>query len=105
VRVVEEFSTEVPRDRVISQDPPAQETVREGGTVTIVVSKGPRQFPMPTVLGLSSAQAKGQLEGLGLVVDVQDLPGSTGDQVVGQLPEAGVIVEAGQTVKIFIGGG
>ncbi|MGH2675853.1 MAG: Stk1 family PASTA domain-containing Ser/Thr kinase [Actinomycetota bacterium] len=105
VRVVEEFSTEVPLGLVISQQPAAQETVREGGTVTIVVSKGPRRFPMPNVLEMPSAAARAQLEGLGLIVDTQQLPGSTGDQVVGQLPKAGVIVEAGQTVKIFIGGG
>jgi len=105
IRVVEEFSTEVPRDQVIRQEPPAGRTLPEGSTVTIVVSKGPQQFPMPDVVGLSRAQAKTQLEGLGLVVDEQILPGSSGDQVVGQLPDAGTTVEAGQVVKIFIGGG
>ena len=105
VRVVEEFSTSVELDRVISQQPPAEETVREGGTVTLAVSKGPRRFPMPNVLEIPAAQATSQLEGLGLVVDPQRLAGSTGDTVVGQIPDAGTTVEAGQTVRIYIGGG
>jgi beta-lactam-binding protein with PASTA domain len=104
IRVVQEFSTEVARDHVIRQEPAAGKTVPEESTVTIVVSKGPQQFPMPNVVGLSGSAAKAQLDGIGLVVDVQNLPGSMGDQVVGQQPNAGVTVQAGQNVTIYVGG-
>jgi eukaryotic-like serine/threonine-protein kinase len=102
VRVVEEFSTEVPRDRVITQQPPAESTVREGGTVTIVVSKGPRRFPMPNVVGAQTDAARSQLQGLGLQVRVVTVPNSPGQQVVSQQPDAGTTVEQGQQVTIYV---
>jgi beta-lactam-binding protein with PASTA domain/tRNA A-37 threonylcarbamoyl transferase component Bud32 len=102
VRVLEEFSTSVERDRVISQQPPAQEQVREGGTVTIVVSKGPRRFPMPNVVGAQTGAAQAQLEGLGLQVRVVTVPNSSGQQVVSQDPDAGSTVEQGQQVTIYV---
>jgi eukaryotic-like serine/threonine-protein kinase len=102
VRVIEEFSTEVPRDQVISQQPPAEATVREGGTVTIVVSKGPRRFPMPNVVGADTASAQAQLQGVGLEVRVVTVPNSPGQQVVSQQPDAGTTVEQGQQVTIYV---
>jgi eukaryotic-like serine/threonine-protein kinase len=102
VRVVEEFSTEVPRGQVISQQPAAEATVREGGTVTIVVSKGPRRFPMPNVVGADTASAQAQLQGVGLEVRVVTVPNSPGQQVVSQQPDAGTTVEQGQQVTIYV---
>jgi serine/threonine-protein kinase len=102
VRVVEEFSTSVELDRVISQQPPAEDTVREGGTVTIVVSKGPRRFPMPNVVGAETGAAQSQLQALGLQVRVVTVPNSAGQQVVSQEPDAGATVEQGQQVTIYV---
>jgi serine/threonine-protein kinase len=102
VRVIEEFSTSVERDHVISQQPPPQETVREGGTVTIVVSKGPQRFDMPNVVGAQTGAAQAQLEGLGLQVRVVTVPNAAGQQVVSQQPDAGTTVEQGQQVTIYV---
>jgi serine/threonine-protein kinase len=104
LRVTEEFSDAVPRGRVISQNPNRGTIVRKGDTVSIVVSLGPRSFPMPNVVGMTEAAARSKLEGLGLRVRVVDLPGSSGDKVVGQQPRAGTTVESGQQVTIYIGG-
>ncbi|HEV8572471.1 MAG TPA: Stk1 family PASTA domain-containing Ser/Thr kinase [Actinomycetota bacterium] len=104
LRVTEEFSDTVPRGRVISQDPKKGTVVRKGDTVTIVVSKGPRTFPMPDVVGMSKDAATAKLQGLGLRVRVVDLPGSSGQTVVGQQPQAGTTVESGQQVTIYVGG-
>jgi beta-lactam-binding protein with PASTA domain len=104
LRVIEEFSDDVPRGRVIRQSPPGESTVRKGDTVTIVVSKGPRTFPMPDVVGMTENEAVATLRGLGLEVRVVDLPGSSGDRVVGQQPKAGTTVESGQQVTIYVGG-
>lgn len=101
--VVREFST-VPAGEVIRTQPAAGQVVEQGTFVTIVVSKGPRTFPMPSVIGKPSADAKAQLEALDLVVDVQPVPGSEGDIVVGQIPKAGTTVQQGDTVTIYIGG-
>jgi serine/threonine-protein kinase len=104
LRVVPEFSDTVPRGRVIRQDPDPHVTVRKGDTVTIVVSEGPRTFPMPNVLGMSRDAAVARLQSIGLVPRVVDLPGSTGDTVVGQRPRPDTTVESGEEVTIYIGG-
>jgi serine/threonine-protein kinase len=76
--------------------------VPAGSTVTIVVSKGPKQFPMPNVVGKSRAEATAQLESLDLQVVVVQVPGSIGDQVVSTKPSKGRTVEQGDQVKIFV---
>ena len=54
--------------------------------------------------GMTMEAAKAELQGLGLVVDVIVLPGTTGDQVVLQSPDPGTTVHAGDTVKIYVTG-
>ncbi|HZA27412.1 MAG TPA: Stk1 family PASTA domain-containing Ser/Thr kinase [Actinomycetota bacterium] len=105
VSVVQEFSLDVPRGTVIRQKPGPNKIVTKDSIVTIVVSKGPQQFPMPEVVGKSSDAARADLQGLDLVVSEIQLPGSSGSSVVGQQPKAGTIVESGQEVTIYIGGG
>jgi eukaryotic-like serine/threonine-protein kinase len=102
VRPTQNFSATVQRGLVISQSPEPSARVGPGTTVTIVVSKGPQEFPMPDVIGKTEAQATAQLEGLGLVVDTTQLPSNPGNTVVGQRPDAGVTVRQGQTVMIFL---
>jgi beta-lactam-binding protein with PASTA domain len=104
VQVTEEFSGEVPKGNVISQAPPADQTVPADSAVTIVVSKGPRTFPMPDVVEQTEAAARAQLEGVGLQVRVVDLPYSGGNVVVDSNPNPGETVQSGQLVTIYIGG-
>ena len=92
------------RGLVISTQPRAGTTQPKGSTVTLVVSKGPKTFPMPDVTGMRTADAQGQLESLGLVVKVVPLPGTNGDTVVFQSPDPGTTVEQGQTVTIYVTG-
>jgi serine/threonine-protein kinase len=101
--VVKDYST-VPVGEVIGTDPPAGTTVEAKAFVTIHVSKGPRTFAMPNVIGKPSGEAIAQLEALDLVVDAEDIPGSEGDTIVGQLPKAGTTVQQGDTVMLYIGG-
>ena len=103
VGVVREYST-VPLGEVIRTEPAAAAIVEPKAPVTIYISKGPRTFPMPNVIGMPSAQAIAQLEDLDLVVDAEDIPGSEGDTIVGQLPREGTTVQQGDTVKVYIGG-
>ncbi|MGH2652135.1 MAG: PASTA domain-containing protein, partial [Actinomycetota bacterium] len=104
VRVEFDFSGDVERDHVISQTPVAGEKVETGTLVTIVVSKGPREFPMPDVIGMTRDAAVVRLEEMGLDVRLVQLPGSSGNEVVGQEPDPGTTVEQGQQVTIYIGG-
>jgi serine/threonine-protein kinase len=100
--VTEEFSTTFAKDAVIRTDPPAGATIHRGDGIALVVSKGPQTFPIPSVIGLSKQAAVAQLEGLGLKVDVNQVPGSTGSNVVSQLPAPNVLVTQGATVKIYV---
>jgi beta-lactam-binding protein with PASTA domain len=102
LRVTEEFSDTVPRGSVISQAPKAGTIVRKGDTVSIVLSKGPRTFAMPNVVGMSRDEAVARLEGLGLVVREIQLPSTTGDRVVYTKPKAGTTVQSGQEVRIYL---
>jgi eukaryotic-like serine/threonine-protein kinase len=104
VEVTQEFSGDVPRGVVISQSPPADETVPAESTVTVIVSKGPQQFPMPSVLEQTESAARTQLEGAGLQVRVVDLPYTGGNVVVDTNPDPGQTVQTGQLVTIYIGG-
>jgi len=59
---------------------------------------------MLNVVGMSKEAATAELQALGLTVKVVVVPGSNGDQVVGQLPDPGTIVHAGDTVTIYVTG-
>jgi serine/threonine-protein kinase len=102
VEVTQDFSTEVPRGHVISTDPPSGKKAPKGSTVTLFVSKGPKTFSMPDVVGMQREAAVTKLEGLGLSVKVVEIPGTHGDQVVYQDPDGGTTVEQGQQVTIYV---
>jgi eukaryotic-like serine/threonine-protein kinase len=102
VDVQEEFSDKDEKGIVISQTPEKGTDLQPGRTVTIVVSKGPPEFPMPTVVGMERDAAVAKLRSLGLVVDVSIVPGHPGSSVVFQEPASGTIVHAGDLVHIYV---
>jgi eukaryotic-like serine/threonine-protein kinase len=102
VSVSEEFSERVDKGVVISQTPSHGTEYQPGNSVSIVVSKGPPEFAMPTVVGMSRDGAVDKLRGLGLLVDVSIVPGHAGARVVFQEPAAGTIVRAGDLVHIYV---
>jgi beta-lactam-binding protein with PASTA domain/tRNA A-37 threonylcarbamoyl transferase component Bud32 len=102
VSVSEEFSERVDKGVVISQTPANGTDYQPGNSVSIVVSKGPPEFAMPTVVGMSRDGAVDKLRSLGLLVDVSIVPGHAGARVVFQEPAAGTIVRAGDLVHIYV---
>jgi serine/threonine-protein kinase len=71
---VEEFSSSVAAGRVISVTA-SSGVIRPGGSVSLVVSKGPELVAVPTVAGLTIAAAQAALEDLGFTVTVvTDIP-------------------------------
>jgi serine/threonine-protein kinase len=54
----EEFSTEIPSGHIIRQDIPAGNKIKEGRTIHILVSKGPKRNYMPYFIGLTIDEAK-----------------------------------------------
>ncbi|MCW4384265.1 Stk1 family PASTA domain-containing Ser/Thr kinase [Salinibacterium sp. SYSU T00001] len=48
---------EIPVDHVVGTDPPQGTALDHGATVTLVVSLGPEQLPIPTLVGLAEDEA------------------------------------------------
>jgi serine/threonine-protein kinase len=68
---VEQRNVDDPAGRVISQSPPAGAFLDDGGTVRLVVSRGPPPVVVPDVAGQSEPQATLVLAGAGFAVDVK----------------------------------
>ena len=102
VSASDEYSRTVEDGRVVSQSPPSRKALQPGSTVSIVVSLGPPEFPMPNVVGMSQDAAVAELRGRGLLVEVTIVPGESGNLVIFQRPATGTTVEVGDTVEIFV---
>jgi serine/threonine-protein kinase len=97
-----EYSDGVPRGQVIAQDPGPRAKLQPGEAVTIVVSLGPKFFEVPNLVGKARTDAVAAIQALGLHASIIPVPGSNGDTVRGQLPEAGTRVRAGSTVTLYV---
>ncbi|MDO5048451.1 MAG: Stk1 family PASTA domain-containing Ser/Thr kinase [Actinomycetaceae bacterium] len=101
VQSSEEFSDDVEKGVVISQDPAGDETRYRTDPVSIVISKGPEMVEVPNVVRMSPEEATATLEAAGLKVEVDQV-----FQVVNIVattnPPAGTMVKVGSTVTIRI---
>ncbi|MFP1623910.1 Stk1 family PASTA domain-containing Ser/Thr kinase [Streptomyces sp. 5K101] len=65
-----DFSETVPRGSVINSDPAAGERIRGNGSVTLIVSRGPKIVKVPAVVGRPLAEAERELREVGLAPGV-----------------------------------
>jgi serine/threonine-protein kinase len=98
------YSNEIDRGDVISVDPPEAEMTPYGSPISILVSQGPETFPVPTLTGLSPAAAEAKAKEYGLDVSFFDVPGTAHTVVISQIPTAGTIVHAGDTITLYVAG-
>jgi serine/threonine-protein kinase len=93
-----------PKDTVVSQDPSG--SAAPGSSVTLSVSKGPKQSTVPDVTSQDEGSARSTLESAGFTVTVQrqDVgdPGLDGI-VLSQSPSGGTKADKGSTVTIVVG--
>jgi serine/threonine-protein kinase len=105
----EEYSDTVSTGKVISQSPGAGQSVKEGSSVNIVVSKGPappKKVTVPDVIGMSKLDAQNALSAKGLVASISELTNpdpTTWGKVYDQDPAAGKKVDEGTTVIVYVG--
>jgi serine/threonine-protein kinase len=95
-----------PKDTVIDQDPRSGSSLARGGTVTLFVSKGPKQTTVPDVTSQDEDSATQALEQSGFSVDVQDQDTTDPAQdgiVLSQDPGGGTKAKPGTTVTIVVG--
>ena len=92
-----------PRSTAIGQNPAPGTRVGDGATVQVVLSRGPRPVPVPSLLGESSSSAETTLSGLKLRADVTQVPapGAATGTITHQSPSAGTGVAPGSTVSLW----
>ncbi len=97
-----DYSDSVARDHVIDVDPTEATKTSYGAPVTITVSQGPETFPVPTLTGLSPADAKAKAKEYGLEVAFSYVPGTAHTIVISQIPTVGTTVHAGDTITLYL---
>lgn len=100
----EEVNSPSPAGTVANQSIGAGTQAATGDTVTLTVSKGPRQIPVPDVTGKESDAARATLEGLGFKVKVDKPFLSFSNTVDSQSVPAGQSAAEGSTITIRIKG-
>jgi serine/threonine-protein kinase len=107
VRIQPVQSDEVPKDRVISQQPGANKEADEGSTVTLVVSAGPGEAPIPEVVGLTQKSAENRLKDAGFKSRTTQDTSDTVEKgrVIDSAPPQGSLLEKGQTVTLTVSSG
>jgi eukaryotic-like serine/threonine-protein kinase len=98
------YSGHVRKGIAISQDPSARQTVRQGSTVRVTLSAGPRPVPVPSLDGMPASQARAALEKLHLRTVEAFVPafGATPGDVTSESPGPGHKLLPGGTVTLSV---
>ncbi|WP_371615497.1 Stk1 family PASTA domain-containing Ser/Thr kinase [Streptomyces sp. NBC_00454] len=96
----EQVNSPSPAGTVANQSVAAGTQAAAGDTVTLTVSKGPRQIPVPDVTGQEADAARKTLEGLGFKVKVDKPFLSFSNTVDSQSVPAGQSAAEGSTITI-----
>jgi serine/threonine-protein kinase len=96
-----------PVDTVIGQDPAPGAFVGDGGSITLVVSRGPPPVEIPNVAGQAPPDAQAALEAQGFVVEVKHQFDETvpADAVVGTDPAAGTKAPRDSGLSLLVSDG
>lgn len=96
------FSAE-PKETVLEQSPRVGSELKKGGVVTLVISAGSEDFPMPDVIGSLAATARSLLEAKGLIVSVEPVMSEApSDTVMSSIPATGAQVRTGDRVVLQV---
>jgi len=102
-----EIFSQKPAGQVVAQDPPAGQQVVEGTEVVLDVSKGAKNVTVPSVVGVSEAEARSTLEQAGFEVSSTSAPSDSAPEgvVSDQSPDGGTEAPKGSTVTITVSSG
>lgn len=105
----EEYSADVEAGHVISQDPQYinNYSVKEGSTVTVVISKGMEQTKVPKVIGMEYSKAESALTEAGLEVEKVEETSQKVEAgyVISQEIDANTEEQKGTKIKIHVSTG
>jgi len=102
------YSDTVAKGKVMATDPSPGDRVLHGGTVTITISKGVEQYPVPTEAGKSFDQAKADLAKIKMSVpDALQAWSETvpKGEVISTAPKAGTVLRPGTSVTVTVSRG
>jgi len=95
------FSKQVAPGDVIGSDPTAGTDLQPGETIVLTVSLGPEYFDCPDFFGMSVDEARALAQQHGLELTALQVPGSSGNNVVSQIPGGGTRIRYGSTVTVY----
>jgi serine/threonine-protein kinase len=97
-------SSQVAQGSVIGTDPPAGLVALAGSAVTVLVSSGPAQVHVPSVVGDSQSAAEAALTSVGLEVGTVSarVSSQTTGSVIAQSPRGGVSLASGGKVNLTV---
>ena len=97
-------SDTVAKGIALRTSPPANTTVKNGSSVTLVISSGAAQIAVPTLTGQSEADARTALAALGLTATVtqKDDDKATPGTVLSQTPAPATKVDKGSSVALVV---
>jgi serine/threonine-protein kinase len=100
-------SSTVPNGVVVSTTPSSGSEVGKGSRVSILVSAGPGTAALPAVVGLTTSAAENKLRKAGFKPTTQEQSSSKVAQghVVSTDPSAGIVVQVGSPVTVFVSNG
>ena len=100
-----EYTGDIPKNHVVFQEPQPGSEIKKGRDVRIVLSKGPKTFAMPHLLGLSIQQAD-------IILEENDMCRGEfsrtyhlqmeKDFVLAQVPASGTVVSRGTCVDLLV---
>jgi eukaryotic-like serine/threonine-protein kinase len=104
---VERERSLAPVDRVLRQDPDPGEQAARDDTIVLAVSAGPGEVAIPSVAGLTRAQALRDLRQADLRVSVTARPSDSVDEglAIGTSPRAGTSVQRRTSVRLLVSSG
>ncbi|HEV8527350.1 MAG TPA: Stk1 family PASTA domain-containing Ser/Thr kinase [Actinomycetes bacterium] len=104
VQVVDQASADVEKDHVIGTNPAAGANQKKGSTVKLLVSTGPEQVAVPSVVGKQRNDAENILRDAGFQVQINEVeaPDEKAGTVLDQNPGAGAKVDPGTTVTLTV---
>jgi eukaryotic-like serine/threonine-protein kinase len=100
-------SSTVPSGVVVSTTPTSGSEVGKGSRVSILVSAGPGTAALPAVVGLTTSAAESKLRKAGFKPTTQEQSSAKVAQghVVSTDPSAGIVVQVGSPVTVFVSSG
>lgn len=100
-----EYSTDVPKNHVIFQEPEPGAEIKKGRDVRIILSKGTMTILVPNLKGLSVGQSRIILEENGLCQGVVSNTYSDRikkDEIIAQVPSPGSFITRGDCINLLV---